>query len=337
MLTISWSEVFASLVRLRFTRRSWIRLRWQSGDPAIATRLLICCIAIAYLFSARNSYAQVVVVPPFVGSHSETWEEFGVNNIPSGTSILGGIATISGKNMRTKKQFQMCSVFGRPSDGIILMAQDRPNDLVTISFSQPVSAFGAYWGSGYLCPPFGYDDAATILTFQDINGNVIGRDSFFYQGDGTLMWRGYTFGTPIKTITRTADDGQEGVAMDGLQATVSNGLPTPTPTPTATPTITPTPTVTPTPSQTVMRPVISPAGGIFKKKVTLKISCATAGATIYYTLDGTDPTSASAIYSTSKKFKGIKLKAKGLQTVKAMAAASGFNNSTVTSAIFTIN
>jgi uncharacterized Zn-binding protein involved in type VI secretion len=99
------------------------------------------------------------------------------------------------------------------------MDQDRPYDLVTISFSQPVSAFGAYWGSGINCP---YGDAASILTFQDVNGNVIGSDSFFYEGNGTLEWHGYAFATPVKTITRTADDGKEGFAMDGLQATVAS-------------------------------------------------------------------------------------------------------------------
>jgi len=36
------------------------------------------------------------------------------------------------------------------------------------------------------------------------------------------MWRGYRFGTPVKTITRTAGDGTEGVAIDGLQANVGN-------------------------------------------------------------------------------------------------------------------
>jgi len=163
---------------------------------------------------------QVTPVPPFVGTHSETWEEFGETAIPSGTSILGGIATISGDNMVTARTFRMCSVVGVPSDGSILMDQDRPDDLVTISFSQPVSAFGAYWGSGYHCLPFGYPDAPSILTFQDVNGNVIGTDSFFYQGNGPLMWHGYRFGTPVKTITRTAGDGVEGVAIDGLQATV---------------------------------------------------------------------------------------------------------------------
>jgi hypothetical protein len=68
------------------------------------------------------------------------------------------------------------------------------------------------------CP---FPDAPIILTFQDVNGNVIGTDSFFYMGNGTLAWHGYRFGTPVETIIRTAGDGQEGFAMDGLQATVA--------------------------------------------------------------------------------------------------------------------
>ena len=176
-------------------------------------------LALLFLVTGPLAYAQqVTLVPPFIGTHSETWERFGGTAIPSGTSILGGIATISGDNMVTARTFRMCTVIGRPSDGSILMDQDRPDDLVTISFSQPLSAFGAYWGSGYHCLQYGFPDAPSILTFQDVNGNVIGTDSFFYQGNGTLMWRGYRFGTPVKTITRTAGDGQEGFAMDGLQA-----------------------------------------------------------------------------------------------------------------------
>jgi hypothetical protein len=161
-----------------------------------------------------------MTVPPFVGTNSETWERFGINFIPDGTSILGGIATISGCCMVAEHNFVMCSVIGVPSDGTILMEQDRPEELVIISFSQPVSAFGAYWGSGLHC---GFGDAASVLTFQDVNGNVIGSDMFLYQGNGTLQWHGYAFATPVRTITRTASDGQEGLAMDGLQATVSPG------------------------------------------------------------------------------------------------------------------
>jgi hypothetical protein len=168
------------------------------------------------------------LVPPFVGDHSETWEEFGVIELFDGTPILGGIATISGTNMETAKHFVMCSVMGRPSDGMILMDSDRPAGPTTISFFQPVSAFGAYWGDGVGCAPF-FADAAIVLTFQDVHGNVIGSDSFIYTGDGTLMWRGYTFATPVKTITRTASDRLEGFAFDGLQATVASPGPNPAP------------------------------------------------------------------------------------------------------------
>lgn len=174
--------------------------------------------------STGSEDTQVTTVPPFVGTHSETWEEFGVSLLPDGTSILGGIATITGSGgTRTEKTFRMCTVFARPHDGSILMDSDRPTGPVTISFSQPVSSFGAYWGSGHLCNTCcGFADAPSILTFQDVNGNVIGSDSFYYTGNGTLTWHGYTFGTPVKTITRTAGDDQEGFAVDGLQATVAS-------------------------------------------------------------------------------------------------------------------
>src|SRR5438309_4827165 len=189
-------------------------------DAGVKTLLPFATLCLLF---ALTTSAQVTIVPPFVGDHSETWERFGVSDIPDGTSILGGIATITGTDMVTAKSFIMCSVVGKPSDGNILMDSDRPSGPLTILFSQPVSGFGAYWGSGLDCP---FGDAPSILTFQDGNGNVIGSDSFFYNGDGTLMWRGYRFATPVKTITRTAGDGEEGVAMDGLQAIVAtNGPP----------------------------------------------------------------------------------------------------------------
>jgi hypothetical protein len=110
------------------------------------------------------------------------------------------------------------------------MDSDRPTGPVTISFSQLVSAFGAYWGSGVGCQSCcGFDDAPSILTFLDVAGNIIGTDSFFYTGNGQLMWHGYQLGTPVKTIIRTAGMVKRALQSDGLQATAS----TPTPTPTA--------------------------------------------------------------------------------------------------------
>jgi hypothetical protein len=228
-------ETFDSAVR---AMNGWVDLgKEQSVFPGcLHAPALYLSLALA-LFSfvkAPPAYAQQVIeVPPFVGTNSETWERFNVAEIPSETSILGGIATISGDHMVTAHSFLMCTVIGIPHDGNILMDSDRPTGPVSISFSQPVSAFGAYWGSGVGCPECcGFGDAPSILTFLDAAGNIIGTDSFFYDGTGALAWHGYQFGTPAKTITRTAGDGLEGFAMDGLQANVAAATPTPTPTPT---------------------------------------------------------------------------------------------------------
>ena len=76
---------------------------------------------------------------------------------------------------------------------------------------------------------------------------------------------------------------------------------------------------------------------MFRKKVTVTISDATAGATIYYTLDGSDPTTASTAYVKSKKNKGFKLTGLGSHTVKAKAVAAGFNDRDIATAVFDIN
>jgi outer membrane protein assembly factor BamB len=94
-------------------------------------------------------------------------------------------------------------------------------------------------------------------------------------------------------------------------------------------------------TSTAATPVISPSGGTFKKKVEVTISCATAGATIYYTTDGTDPTTSSSVYPTptgkKKKVKGITITGNGPHTIKAMATAPGYDPSAIAVANYTIN
>lgn len=81
---------------------------------------------------------------------------------------------------------------------------------------------------------------------------------------------------------------------------------------------------------TVATPAISPAGGSFPSAQSVTLSTATAGASIRYTTDGSQPTAASPLYSGP-----IMVSAPGA-TVKAIALKSGLANSAVASAVFAI-
>jgi hypothetical protein len=81
--------------------------------------------------------------------------------------------------------------------------------------------------------------------------------------------------------------------------------------------------------QPTATPTFSPAAGTYTGSVSVRISDATSGATIYYTTDGSTPTPASPIYSSA-------FTVTQTTTVKAMAAANGMTNSGVASATYTI-
>src|SRR5204863_6015281 len=76
-------------------------------------------------------------------------------------------------------------------------------------------------------------------------------------------------------------------------------------------------------------PTFNPPGGSFVGSVTVTMSTATSGATIYYTTDGSAPTTASSAYTGPVPLTTT-------TTLRAMAAASGMSNSNVTSATYTI-
>ena len=80
---------------------------------------------------------------------------------------------------------------------------------------------------------------------------------------------------------------------------------------------------------TCATPTFSPAAGTYTEAQTVSISCATGGATIYYTTNGSDPTTSSSVYSSP-------LTVSSTQTIKAIAAASGYSNSAIGSATYTI-
>src|ERR1039457_2716820 len=82
---------------------------------------------------------------------------------------------------------------------------------------------------------------------------------------------------------------------------------------------------------TVSAPAFNPVAGTYTSVQTVAITSATAGATIHYTTDGTTPTATTgALYSAP-------VAVNSTQTLKAIASKTGMADSTVTSALYTIN
>lgn len=80
---------------------------------------------------------------------------------------------------------------------------------------------------------------------------------------------------------------------------------------------------------TVATPTFSPAAGTYTSAQSVTISSATEGATIYYTTDGTEPTTNSTQYNGA-------ISVSSSTTIKAMAIAAGYDNSSVATATYTI-
>jgi len=81
-----------------------------------------------------------------------------------------------------------------------------------------------------------------------------------------------------------------------------------------------------TPSAT---PVFSPVAGTYSTAQMVKLTDATPGATIYYSINGTTPTTASTKYTTA-------ISVAATETIEAIAIATGYANSAINSAKYII-
>ena len=82
-------------------------------------------------------------------------------------------------------------------------------------------------------------------------------------------------------------------------------------------------------------PTFSPAGGTYTSPQAVTISDSTTGSTIYYTMDGTTPTTGSTLYAPSGD-----IWVSATETIKAIAIipiTSGYSSSAAASATYTIN
>ena len=80
---------------------------------------------------------------------------------------------------------------------------------------------------------------------------------------------------------------------------------------------------------TTVAPVFSPVGGSYTSAQKVTLSSTTAGAKIYYTLNGTVPTSKSALYTSA-------IPVASSMTISAIAIAANYTNSSVATAKYVI-
>ena len=86
---------------------------------------------------------------------------------------------------------------------------------------------------------------------------------------------------------------------------------------------------TPEPLQ-VKTPTFNPAQGEYTEAQNVTITCATEGAAIHYTVDGTDPTAESPVYAEA-------IAVGETTTIKAIAMKEGMTDSEIATATYTIN
>jgi hypothetical protein len=89
-------------------------------------------------------------------------------------------------------------------------------------------------------------------------------------------------------------------------------------------------TETPYTPPTVATPTFSPVAGTYNATQSVAISCATSGATIHFTVDGSTPTTSSPVYSAA-------ILVAASQTIKALAVKADHNDSAVASAAYVID
>lgn len=77
----------------------------------------------------------------------------------------------------------------------------------------------------------------------------------------------------------------------------------------------------------VVPPSFSPSGGVFSEPLFISLNSASSGATIHYTIDGSDPTTNSPVYGESFRLSST-------TSVKAIAVKSGLPQSVVTTSYY---
>jgi hypothetical protein len=168
------------------------------------------------------------------------------------------------------------------------------------------------FATGQLAAPTFSPAAGTYNSAQSVTLSDSSGASIYYTTDGTTPTAGSTLYSGPITVSATQ-------TINAIASSTTSGLTDSTVSTGAYAIVYPAAT-----------PTFSPAGGNYAASQTVTISDATSGATIYYTTDGSAPTTSSPTYSAP-------ITVSSSQVVNAIAVVSGAPQSSVASATYAIN
>ncbi len=163
------------------------------------------------------------------------------------------------------------------------------------------------------------------LTYSATNGTIAGVDA----GSNAVASGASVAENATVTLTATPSDGYEFSSWEvsGTGSTLSSSSTNPTTFTMGTADATVTANFVK--SSTVATPAFTVAEGTYNAVQSVEINCGTDDATIYYTIDGTDPTTSSSVYSSA-------ISVTQTTTIKAFAVKDGMTNSAIASATYTL-
>jgi len=178
------------------------------------------------------------------------------------------------------------------------MLFDRPNGIESISFNY--ASYSSH-SNGSITVQYSTNQGATWITADSIHSIPS-----WVVGGSKMLETTVAIGIPQSVrlrITKVSQSGSTSVNIDNI-------------------------CIKDYPSNAVATPTFTPMGGNYITTQSVTINCSTEGATIYYTTNGTDPTTGSSVYTTP-------INVSTTTTLKAMATKAGMDDSGIGTAVYT--
>ncbi len=248
---------------------------------------------------------------------SQSYLISGMGSTFAGNELIDAIETSAMLSADSFTRLETC--FGE--DGVATNFQNailgtyalspRDTQFVTDGFSLPLSALASVLDNVMVVapvfsPPAGSYGPTESVTLSSLTPNA----TFYYTTNGSTPTTGSTLYTGPITVSSTetikaiaVTSGTHNSAVSSAAYVIDGAVATPT---------------------------FSPVAGAYGPTQSVTISSATSGATLYYTTNGSTPTTASTLYT-------VPVSVAVSETVKAIGVKTAFVNSAVGSAVYTIN